>query len=67
MFYKVVKSFDDKDLNKVLMMDTLPNIGGIIRLRDGRKFKLLDIECVEIDEGFGVKRFKIRGCLERLS
>lgn len=65
MKLKVVESFDSKDLNKVFFIEGSLKFGTVIPLKDGRKFEIIDIECL-VKETKDGPQHNVIGLLRRI-
>lgn len=66
MKFRIAESFDRHDIDKMLFINagTL-SIGHSIRLKDGREYKIIDVEYVREERQYGDRHY-VRGVLKRL-
>jgi hypothetical protein len=49
MNFKIIDSFDSNEVGTSFSADIMPKMGNVMK-RDGKFYKLLDIECVETSD-----------------
>jgi hypothetical protein len=62
MRYIVYKSADPSELNREFEADVPPRIGKVLSLRNGRTYKVMDIEYFQLPD----RSTMVRGALQRV-
>lgn len=62
MRYIVYKSSDPTEVNREFEADVPPRIGKVLSLRNGRTYRVLDVEYLELPD----KSRTVRGALQRV-
>lgn len=62
MRYIVYHSSDPKEINREFEADVPPRIGKTLALRNGKSYRVLDIEYIQLPD----KSTTVRGALQRL-
>lgn len=64
--YRVAESFDKSEINKIFFMTTGSfRMGDVIKFKDGRQYKIIDIECIQEERDSGTHHYT-RGVLKRI-
>lgn len=62
MRYIIYQSSDPEEVNREFKADVSPRIGKTLSLRNGRSYRVLDIEYIQLPD----KSTTVRGALQRI-